>query len=351
MIRSLVRLVAMIAAGAIGAAGAAQSPCGPGAGLCNEPHGGLGCVMTECCRIVCDANPLCCEIGWDTGCVDLAATLCVGIACPSPGSCTEAHGNAGCVDEECCNFVCRIDPWCCSRVWDEACAIEAARLCPTPTCTIDIPAGVRSEEEPCYRRLNDGCNMPVDQAFPPIACGETILGKWTTGAPRDTDWWKVSVTESATRRIRVHAEFPSETLVLTGPCDGPLELHATLHGSPCGEVEAELLLTPGDWYVVVSGATEARPFRRGFPCDEINPDLPPPGPDDPPFVPGPYGLRYLVTVECPGPVADLDGDGRVGSSDLTILLAAWGQSGPGDLNGDGTVGSADLTILLGAWTP
>lgn len=50
---------------------------------------------------------------------------------------------------------------------------------------------------------------------------------------------------------------------------------------------------------------------------------------------------------CP---ADLDGDGAVGSSDLAILLGAWGASGPGDFDGGG-VGSADLAILLGAWGP
>lgn len=46
---------------------------------------------------------------------------------------------------------------------------------------------------------------------------------------------------------------------------------------------------------------------------------------------------------------DLDGDGVVGPVDLSILLGAWGSSGPGDLSGDGIVGAADLTLLLGAW--
>ena len=48
---------------------------------------------------------------------------------------------------------------------------------------------------------------------------------------------------------------------------------------------------------------------------------------------------------------DLNGDGVVGSADLAILLAAWGQNPghPADLNGDGVVGSADLAILLGYW--
>ena len=47
---------------------------------------------------------------------------------------------------------------------------------------------------------------------------------------------------------------------------------------------------------------------------------------------------------------DLDGDGVVGSSDLGILLSAWGApGGPGDINADGAVDSADLGQLLAAW--
>ena len=51
------------------------------------------------------------------------------------------------------------------------------------------------------------------------------------------------------------------------------------------------------------------------------------------------------TPACP---ADLDNNGVVGGSDLTILLSAWGTPAA-DLNGDGTTGGSDLTILLGAW--
>jgi len=50
-------------------------------------------------------------------------------------------------------------------------------------------------------------------------------------------------------------------------------------------------------------------------------------------------------------LGDLNGDGVVDSSDLGILLAAWGATGhPADLDGDGVVGSGDLGILLAAWT-
>jgi len=65
-------------------------------------------------------------------------------------------------------------------------------------------------------------------------------------------------------------------------------------------------------------------------------------------------------AEC---VADLDGDGAVGASDLAQLLGAWGPCAepctPGDpsttcaadLDGNCEVGAFDLATLLGAWGP
>ncbi len=50
---------------------------------------------------------------------------------------------------------------------------------------------------------------------------------------------------------------------------------------------------------------------------------------------------------------DLDGDGRVGGSDLGLMLASWGACGPpcpADLDGDGEVGGADLGRMLAGWT-
>ena len=52
-------------------------------------------------------------------------------------------------------------------------------------------------------------------------------------------------------------------------------------------------------------------------------------------------------------VEDLDGDGNVGFTDLTLLLGLWGPC-PGcdaDFDGDDVVGFTDLTRLLGAWGP
>lgn len=50
---------------------------------------------------------------------------------------------------------------------------------------------------------------------------------------------------------------------------------------------------------------------------------------------------------------DVDGDGRVGVSDVLEVLGAFGQRGgesmPTDMNGDGTVDVADLLLVLGGY--
>ncbi len=53
-------------------------------------------------------------------------------------------------------------------------------------------------------------------------------------------------------------------------------------------------------------------------------------------------------TKCKGCATDLDGDGQVGASDLSLLLANWG-SAAGDVNGDGTTDAADLSDLLAGW--
>ena len=52
---------------------------------------------------------------------------------------------------------------------------------------------------------------------------------------------------------------------------------------------------------------------------------------------------------------DINGDGQVGSSDLDVVRANWGQAvtpgdiAAGDLTGDGAVGSADLDVIRANW--
>jgi hypothetical protein len=63
------------------------------------------------------------------------------------------------------------------------------------------------------------------------------------------------------------------------------------------------------------------------------------------------GIAVLSVVG--GVTGDLDGDGLVGPTDLSLLLGAWGACNGAcvaDLDADGTVGPADLAALLGAWS-
>jgi hypothetical protein len=62
----------------------------------------------------------------------------------------------------------------------------------------------------------------------------------------------------------------------------------------------------------------------------------------------PTGSSFTVATAFPG---DVNSDGKVDISDLTIVLANFGKTtgmwwGTGDLNGDGTVNLSDLTIVL-----
>jgi hypothetical protein len=67
---------------------------------------------------------------------------------------------------------------------------------------------------------------------------------------------------------------------------------------------------------------------------------------------GPEILAYYQSVIAP--IGDLDGDGLVRTSDLLLLLAAWGACPPvdcpADLDGNGVVGTGDLLLLLGNWS-
>lgn len=55
----------------------------------------------------------------------------------------------------------------------------------------------------------------------------------------------------------------------------------------------------------------------------------------------------------PGKKGDLNGDGKVSITDLSILLSHWNQTGvpanQGDVNADGKVNLTDLSILLSNW--
>ena len=111
----------------------------PGEEPCDTAHLTPGCSDATCCSVVCEADPLCCDVQWNSICVTAARNLCQprdNWECPCAGSCFEAHSEtAGCEDETCCSGVCNIDALCCTQSWDQGCAtIARAVCCGDPGC-------------------------------------------------------------------------------------------------------------------------------------------------------------------------------------------------------------------------
>lgn len=331
--------------------------CGPPSGPCEEPHGGLGCFTTACCIEVCGLDPSCCDEGWDEICVEYADFSCVNIACPRPGSCFEPHLTRGCDDEVCCPIVTRLDGFCGGTFWDEICVLEAQRFCTVTPCTLPPPHPASiDEEEPCYKRFNQGCsgNTSVSANWIEVTCGSRVHGTSSTGAPRDGEWFRIELASETRLRFEVHAEFPARLLHLVGSCEGPLEVLADTSAVNCNTLALDACLPAGIHQFVLAPGIPERILTSGQPCDLIDPDAPP-VPDPPPFVPGFFGLKWQVSIDClgcGGVTGDIDGDGFVNGVDLALVLGSWGPCPgcPADLDGDGSVDGTDLAIVLGNWT-
>lgn len=122
----------------LGGTGSVSITCGldacPSGGACTAPGSGAGCSDEACCERVCTVDPFCCSSRWDSTCVSEAQGLCgsgfttCGVGA---GSCTDVNGNGspGCDDPDCCNSVCRVDPYCCLTEWDDLCATREATIC------------------------------------------------------------------------------------------------------------------------------------------------------------------------------------------------------------------------------
>ena len=62
---------------------------------------------------------------------------------------------------------------------------------------------------------------------------------------------------------------------------------------------------------------------------------------------------FLIPFNCVGPPGDIDQDGKVGASDLSILLGSWGACNgapcAADIDGNTVVNAGDLAVLLANW--
>jgi subtilisin family serine protease len=171
-----------------------EPDCGvAGTGDCFDPDGNGNpfCNNEDCCTLVCDFDPFCCDVedpfaSWDSLCSAQARQFCQGgdrCASPINGSCFESDicdaggRQVGCEEEACCNTVCSADAFCCDDsvgCWDADCVQLALELCEQP------PAGPATPDyEPLqgYRTVGAYNPVPIELApFLPVASGQPFYG-------------------------------------------------------------------------------------------------------------------------------------------------------------------------------
>lgn len=104
-------------------------PCLTSTDSCYVVHAAPGCDDSSCCAVVCAQDSFCCQTSWDQLCKDAANTLCAGCGSPAAGSCYCVHVNPACDNAGCCRTVCEADPFCCEVSWDSICVMEALDFC------------------------------------------------------------------------------------------------------------------------------------------------------------------------------------------------------------------------------
>ena len=92
---------------------------------CVSGAAGCGDLVVETC--VCDADPYCCSNAWDSLCVGEVDSLGCG-TCGTEVACCSASGDAGCENAGTEACVCDADPYCCNVAWDSLCVNEVESL-------------------------------------------------------------------------------------------------------------------------------------------------------------------------------------------------------------------------------
>jgi hypothetical protein len=116
-----------------------HSACATGVPLsldCSYPG-----LHNDCVELICEYDPFCCDMGWDSTCV---AHTRDPLVCPTglvPGwfSCTCAHsycttgGPLSSSCDPCVKKVCDGDAYCCGKAWDGTCVAAVASVCDVPS--------------------------------------------------------------------------------------------------------------------------------------------------------------------------------------------------------------------------
>lgn len=147
---------------------------------CSDPE------VSEC---VCNLDPFCCEVEFDSLCVQESLGQCGGTCPAGEGSCCEAQEGPSCEDTDVLSCLCAIDIQCCVSNYDEVCAQEAVAACgascevappdsdccspgENPSCTDSDVADCTCDIDPfcCAHPFDENC-VAIAAGFCGAECG------------------------------------------------------------------------------------------------------------------------------------------------------------------------------------
>ncbi len=203
-------------------------------------------------------------------------------------------------------------------------------------CDVECPPDGMNEEEPVCEDdwediWNSGCGgHPV--ALDSINCNTKICGTSGTflysGAQyRDTDWFRVELSETAVFTWSVVAEFPVLILVIDAGSEDCMdyEILDWKEAGPCDTAALSMYAPAGVYWLWVAPSV-----FEGYPC----------------------GVEYVAEIKC-RVCGDCTEDGVVDIADVIYLISYLFIHGPapdpiqaGDVNVDGAVEIADVMYLI-----
>ncbi|TVQ56625.1 MAG: hypothetical protein EA377_01935 [Phycisphaerales bacterium] len=131
-----------------------------------------------------------------------------------------------------------------------------------PLLPQQCPQGVIDENELCGEDLTGGCNSDIP-SFGTLCCGDVLTGNtWAHDGVRDTDWFRFTLDEQRTIRLRLTPDFAEpelELFLFSDDCESPVSL-----GLPVvkdGESYIQACLEAGSYLAVVAPAETS-----GLPC-------------------------------------------------------------------------------------
>ncbi len=118
-----------------------EGPCGDSCAHDRCSTGGpLAPACDPCASIVCEDDPACCTLAWDSTCVEKVRTVCRSLNCEesmgmcahelcAPGQPLQAGCDAPPLPVSCTEAVCQVAPNCCTQAWDDTCLGLVSSVC------------------------------------------------------------------------------------------------------------------------------------------------------------------------------------------------------------------------------